>query len=566
MNNFKLLDCTIRDGGYLTKWDFTREMVRDIYIAISKAGIDFFEIGYLGVDNPQTNLWKKCLPEDVGFVRKGLKGAKICAMMDYNDLIEVKILPPEKSNVDMLRIALHKNRISEGSKYLKQIKEMGYMVAVQLMGITSYSDDELTSVVKMLSNKKCATYLYIADSYGSLVPTELERIIEIMKANTDSKIGFHPHNNLQMALGNALKAIECKIDIIDGTLYGMGRGAGNLPMESLIAFLSKSVKDKYNILPVLDVIDRYLLKIRKEVEWGYSLSYLLSGVYEFHPYYTRDLLAYREFSIEDILRTVKRISKEKPIGYSREILEKFVKSDYFEKDPKARKTKKSKVLKEELDSFKGTKIKYKDRHKNKDFLVLANGPNLKNYRDKIDEFIKKYDPVILGANYLEDLFIPHYHAFNNKKRFINYYHYTNPRSMLMLGPNLHPKITGIEPGRDFEELIYINSNKNRFDIIDGIITSNCRTISILLIGIAIVMGAERIFAVGMDGYFIKGSDYHFYSEDEAEDIEIIKEKHNESYRHLMEIENYLEIQNKEGIHILTPTSYDRFFKGIDNYL
>lgn len=226
MKDFKILDCTIRDGGYLTKWDFKKEMVRDVYEAVSKAGIDIFEIGYLGVDKPSVNLWKKCLPEDVSYVRKGLKGAKVCAMMDYKDLLEVKILPPRQSYINMLRIALHKNKVMEGAKYLKQIKELGYIIAVQLMGITSYSEDELREIVKNIKEKKCVTYIYIADSYGSLVPDKLERIIRVMRSKTDCKIGFHPHNNLQLALGNALKAIECGVDIVDGALYGMGRGVG----------------------------------------------------------------------------------------------------------------------------------------------------------------------------------------------------------------------------------------------------------------------------------------------------------------------------------------------------
>jgi 4-hydroxy 2-oxovalerate aldolase len=564
MKDFKILDCTIRDGGYLTRWDFKKEMVRDVYEAVSKAGIDIFEIGYLGVDKPDVNLWKKCLPEDVSYVRKGLKGAEVCAMLDYKDLIEVKILPPEKSKIDMLRIALNKNKVTEGLKYLEKLKELGYTIAVQLMGITSYSENELREVVKNIKEKNCVTYIYIADSYGSLVPDELERIISIMRSKTDCKIGFHPHNNLQLALGNALKAIECGIDIVDGTLYGMGRGAGNLPIESLIAYLSKFIKDKYNILPLLDVIDRYFIKIKKEVEWGYSLSYLLSGIFEFHPYYARDLLSYREFTIEDILRTVKRISEAKPIGYSKELLEEFIKSDYFERSGKV--TKRGEALKVDLESLKNVEVKYKDRHEGRDFLVLANGPSLKKYKDKIDEFIKKYDPIILGANYLENLFIPHYHAFNNKKRFINYYYYINPKSTLMLGPNLDLKSMNMKWDREYENLIYINSNKNKFDIIDGVITTNCRTISILLMGIAIVMGAERVFTVGMDGYSMTSSDFHFYKEDESADKEILREKHNSSYRHISEIDEYLRVHGNEGIHILTPTSYEKFYKGIDNYL
>jgi 4-hydroxy 2-oxovalerate aldolase len=564
MKDFKILDCTIRDGGYLNKWDFKKEMVRDVYEAVSKAGIDIFEIGYLGADKPGVNLWKKCLPEDVSYVRKGLKGAEICAMMDYEDLLEVKIFPPKQSKIDMLRIALHKNKVMEASKYLKQIKDLGYTIAVQLMGITSYSEEELRETVINIEEKKCAAYIYIADSYGSLVPDELERIINVMRSKTNCKIGFHPHNNLQLALGNVLKAIECGVDIVDGTLYGMGRGAGNMPIESLVAYLSKSVKDKYNILPLLDVIDRYFVKIKKEVEWGYSLSYLLSGIFEFHPYYASELLSYREFTIEDILRTVKRISEAKPISYSKELLGEFIKSDYFERNGEA--AKKGKALKKDLDSFKNIEIKYKDRHKGRDFLVLASGPNLKKYKDKIDEFIKKHDPIILGANFLENLFIPLYHAFNNKKRFINYHYYINPKSTLMLGPNLDLNAMNIKWDREYESLVYVNSNKNKFDIIDGVITSNCRTISILLMGIAIVMGAERIFSVGMDGYFMTDSDFHFYNEDESADKEVMKEKHNSSYRHINEIDEYLRMHGKEGIHILTPTSYEKFYKGIDNYL
>ena len=187
-------------------------------------------------------------------------------------------------------------------------------------------------------------------------------------------------------------------------------------------------------------------------------------------------------------------------------------------------------------------------------------------KNKIDRFIKKYDPIVLGANYLEDLFVPHYHAFNNKKRFANYFHYVDKKAILMLGPALDLETLGIEVNREYEDLVYIDSNKNKFDIIDGIITTNCRTISILLMGIAIVMGAERVFTVGMDGYFMDTKDYHFYNEDESTNFEIIREKHNSSNGHISEIDNYLKKHAKEGVHILTPTSYEKFYKGIDNYL
>ena len=563
--NVEILDCTIRDGGYITEWNFDKHMVQDVYEASSKAGVDIFEIGYIGNENDDVGTWKKCLPKDVAEVVNGSDGAKIAAMVDFKRIDELEIPSSDETDVDLIRLALHKNQVEESIKYLEKIKELGYELSVQAMGITGYSEQEIIQMLEMLGKNKNVDYLYIADSYGSITPQELTDLIKIFKSRADCKIGFHPHNNLQLGLANTLTAIEEGIDIVDGTLYGMGRGAGNLPIESLIAYLSKTIKDKYNPLPLLEVIDRYFVQLKEEYSWGYNLPYLLSGIYECHPYYTKNLVEYREFTIEDILKAVRKINNINPIGFNEELLNKFINDGFIQQKEDGFSTENLKLDKN-LKSKDDELVKYKNRHKGKDFLVLANGPNLKKYKDKIDKFIEKYDPVILGANFLDDLIIPDYHAFNNKRRFNKYIDTVNEKSNLLIGNSIAQELINQKINKNYELMQYIDSSTNDFNILNGIITTNCRTISILLIGIAVVMGADRIFVAGMDGYLNYDSSYHFYKEDEAKDNEIIKNKHEASYNYLKQINNYLKENDNSGFHIITPTDYEKFYKGIENYL
>ncbi|MFW6016069.1 MAG: aldolase catalytic domain-containing protein [bacterium] len=565
--NVKILDCTIRDGGYITNWEFDKKMVKDVYDASSKAGIDFFEVGYLNNSDSDLPIWKRSSSEDIKAIKDGVDGAKIAVMIDFKKIDEINIPEHSNSEFDMIRVALHKNQISESVKYLKKIKNSNYIVSVQAMGITSYNVNDFQELFNAFGNANFIDYLYIADSYGSIVPQKIKELVIKFKENINCNIGFHSHNNMQMGLANTLAAIEAGVDIVDGTLYGMGRGAGNLPLESLVAYLAKEVKDKFNILPLLEIIDRHFVQLKEDYNWGYNLPYLLSGVYECHPYYTKKLVDYREFTIEDILKTVRKINNIDPIGFSEELLNKFMTDGYINVKDSANDFSISMLnSKNENISEDNNLINYKNRHIGRDFLILANGPNLKKYNKKIHSFIEKHNPIVMGPNYLDDLFIPDYHAFSNKRRFLQYIDTVDEKSALLIGNSIEKSVIKEKINRDYEIMQYINSSSNDFDIINGIITSNCRTVSILLIAIAIVMGAKRIFVAGMDGYLNYDSSYHFYKEEEARKNELIKEKHALIYKYLKQIDLYLKNNNKHSFYIITPTSYEKFYKGINNYL
>lgn len=567
---FKILDCTIRDGGYLNNWHFDKKMVRGVYKSLSKAGIDIVEIGFRGTekyfDRTKFGPWRFTDLKDLRHVVSSVTGARIALMGDYGK-IESDDFPADYLElVSMVRIAAHKNGTSGAIRELEKIKKKGFEVSLQAMGITSYTEREVRELIAVLKNSDI-DYIYIADSYGSILPDQVRSLIEQFKILKHTKVGFHPHNSLQMAFANALEAIKCGVDIVDSTIYGMGRGAGNLPTEVLLSYLQLSTKDKYNVIPVLDCIDKFFMKIEVDEPWGYQLPYMLSGIFQCHPYYPKTLVDYREFSMEDIWNALEVLRKVNPVGFSKDALNDIIKSGMIGGIKKKR-TPPDKVDNTKTQQKRHVAVPYKDRHKGRDFLILANGPTLEEYRSKIEEFIKKYDPVILGANYLSGFFKPHYHAFNNKKRFEDYIDTVDDKALLLLGENLPEEMIREYTRRSYETL-YFHDELDDFDIVDGVIQSNCRTIAVLLMGIAIVMGANRVFAAGMDGYIgtdSKGS-FHFYDEKvEPEEKELIIERHHYNQHFIEQIDEYLNNLGKEGIHIITPTSYKAFYKGIENYL
>jgi len=573
MDNTKssqILDCTIRDGGYINNWHFDKKMVREVYRSLSKSGVDFVELGFRGTEkdfDPSVyGPFRFTTEETLQEIVAGIEGPRISIMGDYGK-IELDHLEDQKNSVaDMVRIAVHKNEVFGAIDLLEKIKARGYITSLQAMGFTSYIAKEKDELKNALRDSG-VDYFYIADSYGSIFPNQMEGLFEPFQELETIKLGFHPHNNLQMAFANTLEAIRINVNIIDSTIYGIGRGAGNLPTEVLIAYMNVQGNNKYNIIPVLNCVDRYFVDIMKNTPWGYQLPYMISGIFKCHPYYASELVKRKEYSIEDIWKALEIIDEMAPVGFHRPIMENLINRGVMgslgRKNVFAHETQSEELPRKEIQP-----VSYLDRHSGKDFLILANGPTLKEYQGKIQAFIEKYDPMILGANYLSGLFEPHYHAFNNKKRFAMYIDTVSPKSKLLIGENINPEMISEYVNRVYE-ILYFDNVLDDFDINYGRIKASCRTISVLLLGVAIVMGAKRIFAAGMDGYLGKNSIISglFYDESlEPEDYDLIVERHKWNERFLGQIDQYVRDRGREGIHIITPTSHQGFYKGIDNYI
>lgn len=574
-SDFQILDCTIRDGGYINIWQFDKKLVRESYRALSKSGVDYIEIGYRGTqkyfNKNQYGIWRFSPEEVIREVISNINGAKVALMADYGKTDSEDFCDAKDSVVELVRVAANKNCLKEAIELLEKIKKKGYKVSLNAMGYSNLSEKERDELIEILKGTDI-DYIYVVDSYGSLFPYQIKPIVDPLLSIPNIKIGFHPHNSLQMAFANTLEAMRCGVHIIDSTIYGMGRAAGNLPTEIIIAFLEKEKKDRYNSIPLLNIIDKYFVNLLKENKWGYQLPYMLSGMFECHPNYAKNLVDSHEYTIEDIWKAMDYIKEKAIVGFSEKVLEGLINDGVMFGLGNIR-SKEYLVL----DSAKSTNklesappaVPYVNRHKNKDFLILANGPSLKEYKDKVDKFIIKYNPIILGANYLGELFKPHYHAFSNKRRFTTYVDTVSSEARLLIGQSIPEEMVREYTDREYERIHYIDILNHNFDIIDGVITTNCRTVAVLLLGVAIVMGAQRTFAVGMDGYIHNKSSkvLHFYPEkDEKEDQKIILEMHHWCQRFLDQIDAYLISRGGEGVHILTPTSYRSFYKSVENYI
>lgn len=186
-------------------------------------------------------------------------------MVDFG-MVDIEDIPDQRNSiVSMYRAAVHKDKVLSAIELCNAIADKGYTASIQLMGIVNYTEDDFNQIFKSLKESRIA-YVYFADSYGSLLPSDIKSIFNRLSI-TGKKIGFHAHNNLQLGFANTLEAIKNGVDIVDGTVYGIGRGAGNLPIEILLSHLEKnSVKNTYNSFPVLDIIDRYMLDIHKDLK------------------------------------------------------------------------------------------------------------------------------------------------------------------------------------------------------------------------------------------------------------------------------------------------------------
>ncbi|NQY92615.1 MAG: nucleoid-structuring protein H-NS [Campylobacteraceae bacterium] len=285
--DIKVFDCTIRDGGLVNNFKFTDEFVQEHYKTCVAAGIDYMEIGKNNsptiMSEDEFGCWNFCKEEDIRrIVGNNDTGMKIAVMSDIGRTVKEELIQKADSVVDMVRIATYIHQIPAAIELIEDAHAKGYETTVNIMAISKSFDDELDEVLLALS-KTPVDVIYIADSFGSFYPEQINRLTEkylkVAKAS-GKKVGIHTHNNIQMAYANTIEAMMYGTSFLDVTISGLGRGAGNCPMELLIGFLKNP---KYKLMPVLKFIENYIVPLEKELDWGYSIPYMLTGQLNEHP-------------------------------------------------------------------------------------------------------------------------------------------------------------------------------------------------------------------------------------------------------------------------------------------
>jgi 4-hydroxy 2-oxovalerate aldolase len=289
----KVLDCTIRDGGLINKWQFSDELVRATYQAVCDAGVDYMEIGYKASDDmfdpKEYGKWRFCREDDVRKVLDGLElKSKLACMVDIGRLREDDILPKEESLFEMFRVACYIKDVDKGIALANHILEKGYKeVTINLMAVSTNLEKDIDEALAQL-NDTDIPYVYLVDSFGSFYCEDITFLAQkYLKGLPGKTVGIHCHNNRQLAFGNTIQAIIEGVNMLDGSVYGIGRGAGNCTLELLLGFLKNP---KYNIKPVLKLIEEYFIPLRNEIEWGYIIPMMITGMLNEHP---RSAMAWR---------------------------------------------------------------------------------------------------------------------------------------------------------------------------------------------------------------------------------------------------------------------------------
>ncbi|WP_334073808.1 MULTISPECIES: aldolase catalytic domain-containing protein [Paenibacillus] len=297
-NHCKIVDCTIRDGGLVNNWDFSVEFVQKLYAGLNEAGVDYMEIGYKnspkllkGAD--QAGPWRFL---DDEFLKKVIpqKGkTKLSALVDIGRVDENDILPRSESLLDLIRVACYVKDVDKALKLVQLFHDRGYETTLNIMALSNVMEHELLEAFELIK-ESVVDVVYIVDSYGSLDYKDMEHLVNKFKTHLPNKrLGVHTHNNLQLAFSNTLVAADLGVELLDASVYGMGRAAGNCPTELLVTHLKNT---DYKLRPVLEVLEELLIPLREKEEWGYLVPYMITGTLDEHP---RSAMALRASSDKD---------------------------------------------------------------------------------------------------------------------------------------------------------------------------------------------------------------------------------------------------------------------------
>jgi len=284
----RILDCTIRDGGLINDHKFDDDFVSRIYRTGVEAGIDYVEMGYKASRRiyapDRFGKWKFCLEDDLRRVigeKDPAVRVTVMADAERTDYRE-DILPREKSVVDCVRVAAYIHQIPTAVDMIRDAHDKGYETMFQLMAVSAIQEHDLLEGLEIIAETPADT-LYLVDSFGSLYSEQVRHLVGLYRSamdGTGKEIGFHGHNNQQLAFANTIEAIIAGANRFDATYFGIGRGAGNCPMELLVSFLHNP---KFKIRPVLKCCEEVFAPLSKKMDWGYSIPYAITAHFNRHP-------------------------------------------------------------------------------------------------------------------------------------------------------------------------------------------------------------------------------------------------------------------------------------------
>ncbi len=404
MSIVSVLDCTLRDGGYINNWNFGETSIKKIFRNLTEAKVEIIECGFLRDERYDSNRSVFSSVDQISsLIEPKRSNTLYVAMIAFGDIDVNKISARDRKSIDGIRLTFHKQQWKEAKKAAEILINKGYEVFVQPVGTTSYTDLELLNLVSEVNELNPFAF-YLVDTLGIMYRKDLQRAFFIVDNNLNSNIsiGFHSHNNLQLSFANAqeLMRIHTKRKIIiDSSVYGMGRGVGNLATELLTQYINANIEERYSILPLLKIADECLIKIYNEHRWGYDLPYFISGVEKCHPNYASYLMEKETLTVGSISKLLSLIPLESRDIFNKKLIEDIY-MDYQKSEVSDDSVKKA--LRAEVE--------------NKKILLLASGKSILHEKDKIIDFVKTENPLVISINFVPDFIDFSYLFVSNQKR------------------------------------------------------------------------------------------------------------------------------------------------------
>lgn len=523
MSRIKLLDCTLRDGGYVNHWDFGEKTIAAIAGALFDSRIDGVEFGFLTTepDDPARTRFSSAAAMAAAFPREKPAGTLVFGMIVFGKYPVERLSPRERGGIDGIRVTFKKNERNAALDYCRKVQALGYLVSVNPTGADAYDDREFLDVVEAVNAMRPFAFA-IVDTLGAMKRRDVARLCMLIDHNLhpDIALCFHSHNNLQLSFANALEVMNVQSSrtfIIDTCIFGMGRGAGNLCTELMMRHINDRTPERYDLIPVLRVIDERISRIFARTPWGYSVPYYLAAVNRCHPNYASYLLEKQTLPVTGIDALLKMIPPASRNEYSKPTIETL-------------------YLQYQTHSIDDAETRERLRAElcGKTLLVLAPGNSLISQKEKIAEFISENKPTIVAINTLPPNFSPDYVFVSNAKRFSEL---SAAGTQVILTSNIP------NPPPDALRVNYA-SYLNDSELADNA--------ALMLLSLLARIGIAEISAAGLDG-FSPEEEKNYFS---RELVNAAKHERDESARHneIMR-EQLARISSRIKISWLTPSAY-----------
>ena len=532
--NIKLLDCTMRDGGYNNDWEFGHDILVNLFERSTSSGVDFIEVGFL--DDRRTFDINRSIMPDTSSVEKiwgnlDRMNTKVVAMIDYGTCDISQIQLAKDSFLDGIRVIFKMEIMYEALDYCQKLQDLGYLVFAQGVSFTTYTDEKLNEIINIVNKLKLYAFS-IVDTYGLMDIDLLNHYYEYMDEHLDKdiSIGFHAHNNFQLAFANCMELVRKHGEnprelLLDGSIYGMGKGAGNAPLELLISFMNENHETNYDINQILEAIDVNVLDLYKQLHWGYSFKTFISASNDCHPNYVSYLLDKKSLSVKSINEILKKIEKgSQKLLYDKKLIEELY-IDY------------------QKNSFNDVSdyTNLKNVIGGKKVLLIGPGKSIMSAKEIIEHFITTENPVVISINFIPEMIDVDYLFLTNSKRYVQQSIAITKASdkIKIIATSNVTKATGeFDLNLDYETLI------DR----DAIFIDNS---FIMALKVMMKTGVKDIALIGFDGYSLSKESDYFSSKMEYEFSKRMGQDINASVDKILST-----MKSTLNIQFITPTLYN----------